>query len=210
MSNEDFTAEKAAEIEGLPFNEAVGKLLGKEFPDAVSAGKALLDTQHYVAESAEGRKAVAQVMQEKGFKSPKEAVDYIMSTLKPPAPTPPAPTPPQSDKPAIDPNEFVSKKEFEKTQFYGDKPEFKAHQELVEMFVAANPGKTREEIVGTDAFKKLYEPLRDAKQKSVLHSDSKIGIAEEGIDKAQKQLQEGDIAGAGKTAVETVMNAFKI
>lgn len=95
MENQDnLTPEQVAEIEALPLHEAAGKILGKEFPDVASAAKAMKDTFGYVAKAGESLKLIEGVMQEKGFKTPKEAVDFINTSLKGPE------TPPKTDPPA--------------------------------------------------------------------------------------------------------------
>jgi len=213
-NQENLTSEQLAEIEGLPLHEAAGKILGKEFPDTASAAKALKDTFGYVGRAGEGIKIVESVMTQKGFKTPKEAVDYINTTLsgqQPPKeekpPVPPAP------EPKIDPKEFVPRSEFDRQNFYSNNPEYKGHEKLVETFMKANPGKTREEIVKLDEFKEAFEPMKAAKKQSILHSNEKIGVAASKMEEARNKMADGkptDLKEAEKLATQAVMEAYEI
>lgn len=213
MENQDnFTAEQAAEIEGLPLHEALGKVLGKEFPDTPAAVKAARDTFKFVGESGEARKALQTVMETKGFKTPKEAVDFISSSLKP-AETAKVEVPAEVKRPEFDANQFVPRAEFDKKDFYANHPEIKGHEKLVETFVKANPGKSRDEILGMDEFKEAFGPIQAARQKSVLHSDSKIGVAQTNMDKAREKAAEGNpisLKEAESLATKAVMEAYDL
>lgn len=209
MENQnDFTAEQAAEIEGLPLHEALGKVLGKEFPDTPAAVKSARDTFKFVGESGEARKALQTVMETKGFKTPKEAVDFVMAALKPADPAPVV-----EKKPEIDPTQFVSRAEFDKQSFFGAHPELKGHEKLVETFVKANPGVSRDDILKMDDFKEAFGALSVAKQKSILHSNEKIGVAQSNMEKAREKMADGkpvDIKEAESLATRAVMEAFDL
>lgn len=210
MKNQDnFTAEQAAEIEGLPLHEALGKVLGKEFPDVPSAVKSARDTFKFVGESGEARKALQTVMETKGFKTPKEAVDFVMAALKSAEPA----TPIVEKKPEIDPKQFVSRAEFDKQSFYGAHPELKGHEKLVETYVKANPDTSRDDILKMDDFKEAFGALSVAKQKSILHSDSKVTVARDNMEKAKEKAASGqpvDIEEAKSLATKAVMEAYDL
>lgn len=215
MENQDtLTPEQVAEIENLPFNEAAGKILGKEFPDIASAGKAIKDTFKHVTEAGESRKAIQAVMEKKGLKAPKEAVDFILSSLESaPAPAPAAPAPAQEAKPEFDSTKFVSREEFDKKDFYASNPDLKAHEDLVETFVKANPGKSRAEVVQLPTFKTAFDGVKVVKQKSIMHSDPKIGPVGDKMHEAREKASSGsaaDIKEAGNLATKAVIDAFDI
>lgn len=210
MENQDnLTPEQVAEIEALPLHEAAGKILGKEFPDVASAAKALKDTFGYVGKAGEALKVVESVMTQKGFKTPKEAVDFISESIKEKKEVTP-PTPPANDAPKIDLKDFVSRAEFDKQTFYASHPELNGHEKLVETFAKANPDKTRNEILALDEFKEAFEPMKAAKQKSILHSKPNIAVAGTKIDEAKEAVKAGNQDQAAKKATEAVMDAFEL
>lgn len=210
-NQENLTPEQVAEIEALPLHEAAGKILGKEFPDVASAAKAMKDTFGYVGKAGEAIKAIESVMTTKGFKTPKEAVDFITTSLTQAPPKVEQKV--EEKKPEIDTSKFVSREEFDKKDFYASHPELKGHEKLVETFVKANPGKSRDEVLVMDEFKEAFGPLQAAKQKSILHSDSKIGVAQTKIDEAKQKMATGnpvDIKEAGELATKSVIETFGI
>lgn len=219
-NQENLTSEQLAEIEGLPLHEAASKILGKEFPDTASAAKALKDTFGYVARAGEGIKIVDSVMSQKGFKTSKEAVEFIntlVSGQQPPKEEKPV-VEKQPEAPKIDPKEFVPRSEFDQQNFYSNHPEYKGHEKLVETFMKANPGMTREQIVSGDSeaskeFKAAFEPIKAAKQKSIMHSDSKIGAVKDKMEEAREKSKTGNPADqteATKMATKSVMDAFEL
>ena len=206
----DFTAEQAAEIEGLPLHEALGKVLGKEFPDTPAAVKSARDTFKFVGESGEARKALQTVMETKGFKTPKEAVDFVLAALEPARAIEQKP---EEKKPDIDTSQFVSRSEFDKQSFYGAHPELKGHEKLVETYVKANPQASRDDILKMDDFKEAFGALAVVRQKSILHSDSKIGVAQGNMEKAREKMADGkpvDIEEAKSLATRAVMEAYDL
>ena len=215
-NQETLTSEQLAEIEGLPLHEAASKILGKEFPDTVSAAKAMKDTFGYVARAGEGIKVVESVMTQKGFKTSKEAVDFIntlVSGQQPPKEEKPPVVEKQQEAPKIDPKEFVPRSEFDQQNFYSNHPEYKGHEKLVETFMKANPGKSREEVTSLEDFKEAFEPMKAAKQKSIMHSDSKIGAVKDKMDEAREKSKTGipaDQTEATKMATKSVMDAFEL
>lgn len=208
-NQENLTSEQLAEIEGKPLHEAAAMILGKEFPDTASAAKAMKDTFGYVGKAGEAIKVVEAVMQSKGFKTPKEAVDFITTSLQ----APPKVEPVKEEKPVIDTSKFVSREEFDKKDFYANHPELKGSEKLVETYVKANPGISRDEILKMDDVKEVLGSLTVQKQKSILHSDSKIGVAQNKLEEAKTKMAEGkpvDIKEAESLATKAVMEAFDL
>lgn len=215
-NQENLTSEQLAEIEGLPLHEAASKILGKEFPDAASAAKAMKDTFGYVARAGEGIKVVESVMTSKGFKTSKEAVDFIntlVSGQQPPKEDKPPVVEKQQEQPRIDPKDFVSRSEYDRQNFYSNNPDYKGHEKLVETFMKANPDKTREEIVKMEDFQEAFKPMKAVKQKSIMHSDSKIGAAKDKMEEAKEKSKSGlpaDQTEAAMDATRSVMDTFGI
>lgn len=209
-NQENLTSEQLAELEGKPLHEAAGIILGKEFPDTASAAKAMKDTFGYVGKAGEAIKIVETVMASKGFKTPKEAVDFINTSLQ---------TPPKEEvkieekKQEIDTSKFVSREEFDKKDFYANNPQLKGHEKLVETYVKANPGISRDEILKMDDFKETVGALSSVKQKSILHSNEKIGVAQTNLEKAKEKMAEGNPVGieeAKSLATKAVMEAYDL
>lgn len=208
-NQENLTSEQLAEIEALPLHEAAGKILGKEFPDMASAAKAMKDTFGYVGKAGEAIKVVETVMANKGFKTPKEAVDFITTSLQ----APPKVEPVKEEKPVIDSSKFVSREEFDKKDFYSNHPELKGHEKLVETYAKANPGTSRDDILKMDDFKEAFGALAVVKQKSILHSNEKIGVAQNNLEKAKEKMAEGNPVGieeAKSLATKAVMEAYDL
>jgi sulfur relay (sulfurtransferase) DsrF/TusC family protein len=181
-------------------HKVLGEKLGKEFKDEASALKAVEDTFKYVSGASKARKALEAVMQSKGLNE-EQAIAYIESSaLK------------QEDK--IDTSKFVPREQFEESQFYNEKPEYRAHKALIETFVKANPGKSRAEVLEIpevkETLKKVISHDTIEKQKSVLHSNPRIGMSTDKIAKAKEDLSKGDTKGAGENAVSAVIDAFEV
>ncbi len=206
-NQENLTSEQLAEIEALPLHEAAGKILGKEFPDVASAAKAMKDTFGYVGKAGEAIKLVESVMTAKSFKTPKEAYDFINASLQPPKEVV------KEEKQEIDTSKFVSREEFDKKDFYANHPELKGHEKLVETYVKANPGISRDDILKMDDVKETLGTLSSVKQKSILHSDSKVTIAQSKMEEARNKMADGkpvDIEEAKSLATKAVMEAFDL
>lgn len=177
--------------------EALEKTLGKQFADEATALKAVKDTFDYVGKAGKFSQAVKVVMDSKGL-SEEQAVEYIKTTVQ---------TQPQQ----IDTSKFVAKEELDQRDFFLDNPDLKPYKDLVMTFKKANPEKSLSEIIQMTEFKSVYDKAKatDDNQKSIVHSNPKLGISKDKMTKAAEASKSGNIGEAEKLAVEAVMDAHE-
>lgn len=169
------------------------EVVGKEYADENAAREAIKETFSYVGDIGG---LVKEVMQEKGVNRT-QAVDFIKGQL--------------SQKPqTVDSSKFVSRDEFAEATFFSDHPELKEYKDIVQTFKKANPDKSLDEVVAMPVFKQWHEAALEAKQKqkSILHSNPKLQVAEDKLSKAREGLSKGNVEEAKTNAVEAVMDSF--
>lgn len=169
------------------------EVVGKEYANEDAAKEAIKETFSYVGDIGG---LVKEVMNEKGLNRT-QAVDFIKGQL--------------SQKPqSVDTSKFVSKEEFAEAQFFADNPQFKDYKDILQTFKKANPGKSLEEITKEASFKQWMDSDLETKkkQKSILHSNPKIQVAEDKMAKAREGVKKGNVREAQDQAVGAVMDAF--
>lgn len=180
--------------------EVLERELGKKFSDEQSALKAVKDTFNYVGKAGKYQKAVESVMQSKGL-SEDDAISFIANTSK-------------AQSQEVDMSKYATREELQERDFYSEKPDLKPYQATINAFRKANPDKTLSEVIELPEVKGILDKAiaQDtvAKQKSVLHSNQKIGIASDKMTKAREASQQGNVAEATKNAVGAVIDAFEI
>jgi hypothetical protein len=202
QSNPTGNGGEGSDFSNLPLKDALSKALGKEFPDDSTAIKAVKDTFDFVGKAGKSQKIVQSVMESQKLDE-ESAIRFINEKL---TTNPPAPQPKTED--------FVSRKEFEESQFYSEHQELKPYKNLLETFVKANPGKSRTEILEMpdfkDSFGKIQEQDAIGKQKSILHSNHGVGKGADKMTQAKDAQKSGDQQTAEKNAVESVMESFQL
>lgn len=186
-----------AEGEPKGLKEVLEKELGKQFQDEASALKAVKDTFNYVGKAGKFQGAVEAVMRSKGFDE-NQAIEFIKSS---------------ADQ-KVDPNQYVSKDEFNERTFFAEKPELRPYKDLISAFKTTNPGKSLDEIILLPAVKEMIDKGlahdKISKQKSVLHSNPKLQVAEDKMSKAHEEKKAGNIEEAKVQAVGAVMEAYNL
>ena len=191
-------------------NQALGKEGEKAFKDNETALKSIKDT--YTSHSKLGwyKKAVDAVAQAKGFDE-KQAVNYIMETLT--QEKPPVVEAPKSQEPAVDPNKFVSREEYDREMFFSKNADYEPYKEVMTNLQKAT-GKSLNEVAAMEPVKALFEKAKahDAteKTKSVLMSNPRLGAVQDKITQAKTKLTAGDHSGAKADAVAAVIDAYGI
>lgn len=177
-------------------HKVLGRELGKEFPTEEAALKAVKDTFQYVGKAGKMEAAIKAVMTSKGLNED-QAIDLIKNL-------------PASEPQNMNASDFVSKAEFQEATFFSDNPDLKPYKEIIQTFKKANPGKSLDEIVREPSFKQWMDSDLEArrKQKSILHTNPKIQVAEDKLSKGKEALSKGDVEGAKANAVGAVMDAF--
>lgn len=188
----------------VSLKDQLGKALGKEFPDDETALKSVKDTFSFVGD-IKNMKELKEVMGQlqKVFDTDQKGVllkvDEIAKT---------------GGTGKIDPNQFVSKEKFDRSNFYLNNPDYKPYTKLIETYQKANPDKSREEIVETDDFKEDFDKIKahdDAKDtKSVLKSSPRLGKVTDKIGEAKEAQSKGDQPTAEQKAVEAVTEAYPV
>ncbi len=169
------------------------EVVGKEYATEDAAKEAIKEVFSYVGDIGG---LVKEIMTEKGVNRT-QAVDLIKSQL--------------SQKPQqIDKSEFVSKAEFQEAQFFSDNPQLKEYKDIVQTFKKANPDKSLQEVVAMPSFKQWMDSDLEVKkkQKSILHTNPKIQVAEDKLSKAKESISKGNVEEAKTGAVGAVMDAF--
>lgn len=188
--------------ETVGFASKIGQALNKQFKDDESALKAVQDTFKYVSGSAKARKVLETVMQNKGFKTEEQAIDFINNSVIDVE---------QKEKAENNPN-LVTREEFERANFYNDNPSYKPYKNLIETYQKANPDKSRSEILELEDFKDAFEKVKShdetKKQKSILHSNSKVGMGIDKMTKAMEADKSGNRQQGEKLVTEAVIDAF--
>lgn len=187
-----------SDFSNLPLKDAIGKALGKEFPDANTAIKAVKDTFSYVSDASKANKAIEAVMASQGVDRDK-ALELISSNL--------GVKKEQQGQQQVDTSKFVPREEFEENNFYNEHSDLKPYKGLIETFVKANPGKTRTEILEIPEFKDSFGKIKEqdaGKQKSILHSNPRVGKGADKITQAQDAQKSGDQKVAEDLAVKAV------
>lgn len=92
--------------------------------------------------------------------------------------------------------------------FFAEQPEYKPYKDLIKSF-----GNDPEKVIQSEVFKTTYAKLKtvdDAeKTKSVIHSNSRIGQATDKMSQAAEAAKAGNMAEAGRIAVDAVLEAYE-
>ena len=180
----------------------VNKELGTNYADDDAALAGLKQTKDYV-----GR--VGQVMpffdKAKALNIPTSKLFEAMDNIVNGNPVTVPPTSENTDK-------FATKSEVVSLQrdlFYRDNPGLAPYRQAIDT-VSDATGKSPAEIVSMEQFKGLIEGAKGfdemQKSKSVLQSNSRLGVASDKNTKAQEAMKVGDITGAVNNAVGAVLD----
>jgi hypothetical protein len=144
----------------------------------------------------------------KNFPTKESALKSIKDTYKAVVQRPQVP----QSVPQIDPNQYVSRSEFEQASFYANNPDYKTHSELISA-LAAQSGKPLHEVVQMDSFKTVFEKVKAAdaieQSKSVLHTNPRLGHVTDKITQAREAIKSGDVHTARTSAVSAVLGAYE-
>ena len=189
----------------MELKEVLGKTLGKEFASNEAALKAIHDTSKYVGKAGKYEAAVKAVMTSKSM-TEDQAVEFIKNSANVVVP----PVKPE----APDMSGFVSKAEFEEQNFYAKKPELEPYKDVIKAFKASNPTLSLEDITKLDVVKNVIDKAiahdKITKQKSILHTNPKLQVAQDNMSKAKEQVGKGEVKQAQDNALKAVMDAFPV
>lgn len=184
--------------EVVNFHEVVSKLLGKDFKDDDTAQKAIKDTFSYVGEFGKARPLLKQLEDKFG-------PDYINKMAD-------AVNAPQEQKP-VDTSNFVSKDELAVRDFLSENPALKPHKTVLEA-LSKQTGKPLNEVAQLPEFKTLFDKAskfdEGEQSKSVLHTNSRLGAAQDKLTEAKTLQAAGNQTGAVEAAVSSVIEAFQL
>lgn len=107
--------------------------------------------------------------------------------------------------------DFVSRDEFEESNFYSKNPDYEPYKKIVNSF--REDGKSLSEIVKSDDFKEIYDKVKSydetQKTKSVLQSNPRLSSASDKMTQAGEAVKEGNQEKASELAVNAVIDAFE-
>ena len=188
-------------VDPKSLSKVLGEALGKEFSNDETAIKAVKDTFSHVSEAGDVNKALEAIMTAKSI-TKEQAIALVKTSAEPV-------TLKETPKPEVDPLKFVPRAEFDKEKFYNGNPNLKEYQDIIETFVKANPEKSRTEVLEIPECKSTLEKLQThdstSKQKSVLHSNPRIGGSADKMTKAKEAVEAGNQKEAEKNAVDAVI-----
>ncbi|MDE2098558.1 MAG: hypothetical protein KGL39_14990 [Patescibacteria group bacterium] len=186
--------------ETVSLHDLVNKELGTNYVDDDAALAGLKQTKDYV-----GR--VGQVMpffdKAKALNIPTsklfEAMDSIVNGN------------PQGSPASDNTDKFATKEQLlslQRDMFYKDNPQFASYRQAIDE-VSNATGKSPADIVAMESFKTLITNAAGfdevQKAKSVLQTNSRLGVASDNLTKAQESMKAGDVAGAQAHAMDAVM-----
>lgn len=153
--------------------EDINRTLGKDFKDLPTALKAIKDTASYVGDKDRTVKTIAK---ELGVDE-KEVVKKVRD-LKTAA--------------TVDPALANDLAEVKKDIFFSKRPELAPYKEVLEAF-ALKEGKTIEQAADSDSFKAVFEKAKGfdeiQSKRTVLESNTRLGVATDKIAAAQEAMQ---------------------
>jgi len=187
--------------------DALGKALGKEFPDDNAALKAVKDTFSHVGDvgilnSLKG--AMGELKDSLGLSNDQEVVTYMRDIAK------------GGGTPgAFDSNKFVSREEFDSSTFFAANPDLKPYARTIGAFRVKpeNSGKTIQEIVDSDddlkgVLSKVRAHDKAEESKSVLQSNPRLGQVRDKVSSSREALKAGDTEQAARDATDAVIDAY--
>lgn len=204
------TPETASEVvESKDLHEVLNEVLGTTFKSPEDAVEGLKNTQSYVGRAGKYEKPIKALMDSKGL-TEDQAVNYLMEQIITPTQPQAEPATPVS-QPSAD---VVTRKEFEEVMFYKDNPDVAPFKTVISA-VAKETGKPLSEVVQLDEVKSLIEAKKandTAEQnKSVLHSNPRLGVVQDKITQAQEALKgtAPNFEAASAAATAAVLEAFE-
>lgn len=177
-------SETATGEEVVEVKDLLKTVLNKDFPTNEAAIKSLQDTYKAVTEQGGTIKTLTQAKEEAESKAVSPDLEAQVQTLQ---------------TQVRDANFYAANPDF-------NTPEAKA---LIEKF-GGNP----EEVVNDEVFKNAFGAITKTAEmeqsQSVLHTNPRLGVAQDGMTKASEALKSGDDAGAASAAVGAVLDAYAL
>lgn len=119
-------------------------------------------------------------------------------------------TPKQTE---VDPNQFVSKEQYEQDMFYAQNPDLTPYKEIINARAKELGIRPAEAVSNDGALKGTLEKLRGYDQtesaKSVLMSNPRLGQVTDHLQVAQEASQKGDHLTAESAATKAVLEMMK-
>lgn len=116
-------------------------------------------------------------------------------------------------EPKIDPNQFISRDQYESDMFYSKNPELNTPEirEIIDAMAKAQ-GVKPQDVVNKDSFKAVFSKVKgyDESQsmKSVLESNPRLSSSRDSLTQAREEAAKGNTAKAEELAVKAVMDAY--
>lgn len=116
-------------------------------------------------------------------------------------------------EPKIDPNQFISREQYESDMFYSKNPELNSPEirEMIDAMAKAQ-GIKPQDVVNKDSFKAVFSKVKgyDESQsmKSVLESNPRLSSSRDSLTQAREEASKGNTAKAEELAVKAVMDAY--
>lgn len=204
--------------------DELNQSLGRDFKDKDTAVKSLKDTFDFVGKAGSYQESVKTLSNKLGTDE-KGVLDYLQKQAE--SQTSGDPTPKTKEKENINPEDYISKSQYERDMFFKDNPDYAEFESVIDA-MAATKGIKHSEVVALDDFKAVYDNAvagkEAASKKSVVESSPQLGAATDKIsqsrnklNEAQQARQSGDIGSANqneqearKGAVGAVMDAYDI
>jgi len=230
MPNTPFSAVPGAQDEGAPesqkavstvgdtarsFKDEVKELLGKEYPNDAEARKAVKETFNFVGKAGAYRKNV-KILQERLGTDETGVLTHLENLTKTTMAESNTPQAYSSSEQAPMTDDVISKvraveERLDESTFYNEHPELKSHRELLGS-LRASTGKSLNEVAEISYVKDVIEKARKhdeaERQKSVLHSNPRMGAVRDNMTQAKEAVAKGDFRVAQGAAMKAVLEAF--
>lgn len=183
--------------------ESLSEATGKRFDNDEAALKSIKDTFSYVGKVGKYQPAIEKLEQQLGGE---EKVLQHLSTIQRSGST--------TEKEAasdVMAELNAMKHQLAESNFYSENSEYKEYKDLINSMLPAFEN-SHEKVVSSDAFKKTYEGLKAGAEaqsaKSVLHSNPRLGQAQNKMEKAREAADKGNYSQAAASAVSAVIDAY--
>ncbi len=211
------SAQDASAVEGksnddsvVEFKDIVNTELNRDYKTNEEAIKAVRETFKYVGKVGKVLPLVEKLQANYGGEA--NVIKFMEDALTKKDPIVETPKEVQQSKEAPE-GRFVSKEQYEADMFYSKNPQLAESKVLIDALKKANPTKSFDEVVAMPEVKGLFDKAKgydeNEKNKSVLRSNPRLGLATDKMSKAREASAKGD-SSSGTLATEAVIEAFGI
>lgn len=216
LQTPSLSAEDAPALKGnrndepvVEFKDIVNTELNRNYPTNEEAIKAVRETFKYVGKV--GKVLPLMEKLQTNFGGEANVIKFMEDALTKKDPIVETPKPEVPQLKEAPEGKFVSKEQYEADMFYSKNPQLEENKVLIDALKKANPNKSFAEVMDMPEVKGIFDKAKgydeNEKNKSVLRSNPRLGLATDKITKAREASAKGD-ASANTLATESVIEAY--